>query len=271
VTLLSPAAAHGAHLEPVTSQVWENYVQSATDRMEHRLSPGQSFLWVDEAPDRLARVRAGEVVVSPAGPEVPKKVPSGLIHDWVGAVFVPNVSLSDAQSVVRDYARYKDLYHPSVIDSKVISRADDKDRFSMRFLNKSILLKTAFDADYESCSTQVDERRLYTVSRTTRVREIEDYGSSGQRAFAEGEGHGIIWSLFAITRLMERDGGVYIELEAIGLSRDIPGSMRWLIEPVVRRISRSSLSTSLEQTANAVRVRRELASKPVKSDISFQP
>jgi hypothetical protein len=271
VTLLSPAVVQGAHLEPVTSQAWEDYVQSATTRMEQRLNPGQSFLWADEEPDRLAKVRAGEIVVSAAGPQIPKKVPSGLIHDWVGAVFIPDVSINDAQQVLRDYARYKDLYRPSVIDSKAIALGDKNDRFSMRLLNRSILLKTAFDAEYESSTVRVDDRCAYTIARTTRVQEIDDYGSSSERVLGAGEGHGFIWSLFAITRLMQRDGGVYVELEAIGLSRDVPSSMRWLIEPLVRRISRSSLATSLEQTQRAVMVRREMASKPVKSGISFQP
>jgi hypothetical protein len=48
------------------------------------------------------------------------------------------------------------------------------------------------------------------------------------------------------------DGGVYIELEAIALSRDIPFSLRWLIDPIFRRISRSSLVISLQQTEDAV-------------------
>jgi hypothetical protein len=271
VTLLSPFAVLGAHLEPVTAQAWDEYIKSATTRMEQRVGPGQSFLWVDEDPERLQKVRAGEIAAAPAGPQIPKKVASGLIHDWVGAVFVPNTTLADVQQVLRDYARYKDLYRPSVVDSKVIALGDDKDRFSTLLLNKSLLLRMAYDAEYESCSIQVDDRRAYSISRTTRVREIEDYGSSGQRVFEEGEGHGIIWKLFAITRLMERDGGVYVELEAIGLSRDIPGSMRWLVEPVVRRVSRNSLATSLEQTANAAKERHEVASKPVKSGMSFQP
>ena len=260
VTLLSPPAVHGAHLEPATSQAWEDYVHSANERMQQRLSSGQ-FLWVDEAPDRLARVRAGEIIVSPVGPQVPKRVPSGLIHDWVGAVFIPNVSLNDVQQVVRDYARYKDLYQPNVVDSKVIANSEDKDRFSMLVLNQALLLKMAYDADYESSYVKVDDRRAYSVERTTRVQEIQDYGSSDQHALQEGEGHGIIWSLSGITRFMERDGGVYMELEGIGLSRDIPASMRWLVDPIVRRVSRSSLLTSLQQTQKAVRVRNELANR----------
>jgi hypothetical protein len=31
-------------------------------------------------------------------------------------------------------------------------------------------------------------------------------------------------------------------VDAIGLSRDIPASLRWLVEPIVRRVSRGSLS-----------------------------
>jgi hypothetical protein len=46
---------------------------------------------------------------------------------------------------------------------------------------------------------------------------------------------------------------VYVELEAIALSRDIPGGLRWLVEPIVRRVSRSSLVVSLQETADAVR------------------
>jgi hypothetical protein len=46
---------------------------------------------------------------------------------------------------------------------------------------------------------------------------------------------------------------VYIELEAIALSRDIPAALRWAVEPIVRRVSRSSLDTSLQQTKDAVR------------------
>jgi hypothetical protein len=259
LTLLTPAAAHGATLEASTSKAWEEYIESANLRMEQRLSAGHEFLWVDEVPERLRRVRAGEIVVSPVGPQNPTRVPSGLIHDWVGAIFIPHVSLNDVLPVVRDYARYKDLYQPGVVDSKVIASGEANDRFSMLLINKSLLLKTAFDADYEASYAQVDDRHAYSVSRTTRIQEIEEYGAPAQRALPEGEGKGIIWRLLGITRYVERDGGVYIELEAIGLSRDIPGSVRWFVEPIVRRVSRGSLSTSLQQTENAVRERAELA------------
>ena len=52
----------------------------------------------------------------------PKKVSGGLIHDWMGAVFVPNLKLDDILKVTRDYDHYKEFYRPSVVESKAIAR-----------------------------------------------------------------------------------------------------------------------------------------------------
>jgi hypothetical protein len=257
--LFSLAAANAATLEPETSKAWDEYIRATTVRMEQRLTPGAAFLWVDESPDRLARAKAGEILVSPVGPQNPKKVPSGLIHDWIGAAFIPDVRLPEVLGAVRDYGQYKDWYQPSVMDSKVIAAGQDRDRYSMLLRNKSLLLKTAFTADYEVRYVQPDSRRAYSIARSTRMQEIDEYGLPEQHLLPEGEGHGIIWSLFSITRFLERDGGVYVEFEAVGLSRDIPGALRLFIEPMVRRVSRNSLETSLEQTQRAVRTRAEVA------------
>jgi hypothetical protein len=257
--LLSPGTIAAANLEPATLKAWDDYIESANVRMGQRLSPDKTFLWVDETPERLARVRAGEIVVSPVSPQIPKRVPSGLIHDWVAAVFIPGGSIKDVLTVLGDYASYKEIYKPTVIESKAIATGGAEDRFSMVLMNKSFFRKTALDADYQSCYVRVDDRRGYNVFRTTRIQEIDEYGAPAEHALHEGEGHGIIWRLFGIARYVERDGGVYVEVEAIGLSRDIPASLRWMVEPVVRRISRASLLTSLQQTEHAVRYRVELA------------
>jgi hypothetical protein len=48
------------------------------------------------------------------------------------------------------------------------------------------------------------------------------------------------------------DGGVYLKLEAIALTRDIPASLRWLVNPIVNHLSIDSLTATLRQTRNAV-------------------
>lgn len=48
-----------------------------------------------------------------------------------------------------------------------------------------------------------------------------------------------------------------MEVEAIALSRDIPVAVRWLVNPIVRRISRNSMLISLQQTKDAVRMKED--------------
>jgi hypothetical protein len=139
-----------------------------------------------------------------------------------------------------------------VVDSSLLQCDGGAREFSMRWLHKVLFVTAALDSEYQSHDYRVDDRRWYTLSSTTRVQEIQDYGEPGERRLPPGQGNGYIWRLSSIARYEERDGGVYVELEAMALTRDIPGSVRWLVGPVVSRLSRNSLLTSLQQTRDAV-------------------
>jgi hypothetical protein len=247
-----PAVSNAAELKEETLKAWNEYVRAANSRMQERANAGKHFLWIDEAPDRRRETHAGEILVSGMGQRNPKRVPSGLIHHWIGAAFIPNTKLEDVFAVVRDYSRYKEFYKPAVIDSRPVSQSGTHDRFSMLLLNRAVLKRTALETEYESSYYQVDAMRWYSTATATRLQEIDDYGESGERKLASNEGRGLIWRLHSISRFEERDGGVYVELEAIVLSRDIPASFRWIVDPIVRRVSRDALSMSLRQTSNAV-------------------
>jgi hypothetical protein len=248
ILLLVPPLVGAATLNPETKAAWDVYLQAATAAMQARLQPGANFLWLDDEPDRAEHARTKGPYIGPVSKHIPKKVPFGLIHDWLGAGFVPNVTIEDILRIVRDYDRYKEIYRPGVIDS--ISHGTDgvKDLFSMRLANRSVVSKTALDTDCEASYIRVDDRHWYGFSNTTHIQEIDKFGTPGQRTLPEDQGTGLIWRLSSITRLEERDGGVYAELEAIALSRDIPAAFRFFVTPIVRRVSRDSLATSLHQT-----------------------
>jgi hypothetical protein len=248
---LHPSVA-AATLTEQTKAAWDAYLQAANAAMQARLQPGARFLWLDDEPGRAEVIRTKGPYIAPVGPHIPKKVPSGLIHDWLGVAFVPNVTIEDIVRILRDYDRYKEIYKPAVIDS--MSRGTDgvKDLFSMRLANKSVVAKTALETDCEASYFRVDDRHWYGISNTTHIQEIAKFGTPGQRTFPEDHGTGLIWRLSSITRLEERDGGVYVELEAIALSRDIPVAFRLFVTPIVRRVSRDSLATSLHQTKVAI-------------------
>lgn len=110
LVLVSVAAMlKAADLAPETLQAWSRYVRVADLRMQARMGSETPFLWVDEVPMRGQRVRDGEVLVACMDGNDPPRVPHGLIHDWIGAAFIPNVTISDVLAVVQDYDRYKDF------------------------------------------------------------------------------------------------------------------------------------------------------------------
>src|SRR5271168_2345543 len=240
-----------ATLTSETKATWEAYLQEANAAMQARLHPGAHFLWLDDEPGRAEKIRS-KPYIAPVGPHIPKQVPSGLIHDWLGVGFVPNVKIEDILRIVRDCDRYKEIYRPGVIDSISHSTDGVKDHFFMRLANKSVVSKTALDTECDASYIRVDDRHWYSVSNTTHIQEVDKFGTPGQRTLPEDEGTGLIWRLSSITRLEERDGGVYAELEAIALSRDIPAAFRLFVTPIVRRVSRDSLATSLHQTKVAI-------------------
>jgi hypothetical protein len=245
-----------ATLKPETKEAWDTYLQEANAAMQARLQPGAHFLWLDDEPDRAEAIRIRGPYISSMSRDIPKKVPHGLIHDWLGVGFIPDAKIEDILQVVRDYDHYKDMYHPGVLDS--MSRGTDgmKDLFFMRLANRSVIAKTALDADCEVSYIRVDDQHWYGISNTTRIVELDKFGTPEQRTLPEDQGTGLIWRLSSFTRLEERDGGVYAELEAIALSRDIPAAFRLFVTPIVRRVSRDSLATSLHQTKVAIDARK---------------
>jgi hypothetical protein len=247
-----PCLVSAAELKQETLKAWDEYIQETNTRTQDRLQSG-SFLWVDESTERRQQVRTGKIVVWPATMQTPKPVPGGLIHDWIGAAFIPNATLDDVFTVVRDYDNYKAYYKPSVADSKWLGSAGERDKFSMLLVNQQLVGKMALDTEYQSCYQQVSTSRWYSSALTTRVQEIRNFGRDDEQELGEGEGAGYVWRIYSFSRFEERDGGVYVEVEAIALSRDIPAAARWFVNPIVRRVSKNSLLISLRQTEEAVR------------------
>jgi hypothetical protein len=187
----------------------------------------------------------------------------------VGGAFFPNAGLNDVLDVTQNYDRFQEFYRPTVTASRTLARTDSGDTFSMQLMNKVFFLKTALDADYHATNVRLNDRRFYIVSETTRVQEIEDYGQAGERRMPEGEGGGYIWRLFSIVRAEQSDGGVYVEMEVVALSREIPSAVRLVVDPIVRRVARNSLLTSIKQTQDAVNCNLSASTKRPEGALAF--
>ena len=255
-----------ADLKPATVRAWDEYVSAARARMLQRIQPGSSFLKADENRDWVCRLRRGEIIIARGASKGLINVPGGTISDWFGAVFIAGVTREQVRAVLNDYDDYEDFYGPVVVASKTLIAHGPEYAFSMILTNKAGFVNTTLETDYESRHFQVNERRWFSLSESTHIREIEGYGTTAQHELDEGTGRGLVWRLFSVALCEQRDGGVYVEIEAMALSRDIPVSLRWVAEPIVRRISQNSLVTSLRQTEDAVRAHGTVATLTLEKD-----
>jgi hypothetical protein len=256
VALLLAITARAADLKPETVSAWEQYIEGKNAAAK---SLNDAPIMVADS-DSWAALKSGKILIAPAGPNIPRRVPSGLIHDWVGTAFIPNANVPQVLAAVRDYDHYKNVYRPSVVDSRTCLTAEDEDQFSLVLINKSLFVKKALEGDYRASYFRVDDHRWYSVAESTRLQEIEGFGGPDARRLPEGEGSGLIWRAHSITRYEERDGGVVMQFEALVLSRDVPPALRWMVDPVVRRVSRESIQLSLQQTRDAVQSNLAVAS-----------
>jgi hypothetical protein len=210
-------------------------------------------LWTDQDPLRLARLRQGEILAaSNTGTDGPRAVPHGLIHDWVGAVFIPSVTLDQVFAVVHDYDRYSQFYRPAVAAAAVFNKGGEDECFRVRYIRKVLFVSEVLDAEFKVQHVEVDADRRYSIARSTRLEETRTRSDSDKNENATADENGYIWRIYTISKYEQRDGGVYIEQENVVLSRAIPASLRWLVEPAVRRLSRELLMGSLRQTRAAV-------------------
>jgi hypothetical protein len=247
IAALAPLAAAAAELKPATVTAFDNYIQQTEQRLNNR----KSFLWADENPDRAAKARQGQVVVEAVVGKGLIEVKDGLVHDWVGAVFVPRVTVQQTVSQLQDYDNDR-VRHREVIDSRILRHDGNNFLVYMRLLKKklvTVVLNTEHDIRY----LPVDSNRWKSTSRTTKIAQVQDAGKSTERELPPGTGDGYLWKLYTYWRFLERDGGTWIECEAISLTRDIPTGLGWLIEPIIRSLPKESLENTLRETAGGLR------------------
>lgn len=248
-------SSYAAELNQQALAAWEDYIASVRVRMQERLNGKLPFLWIDEDSTRRQRLSSGDIVISPMGTNHPLSVPHGLIHHWIGAVFIPCATIQDLAAVVGDYGRYSEIYRPTLIKAELLDSTGDEQKFSILWVQRVLLVTAAFYTELDSNYFALNSRQGYMTFSTSRVQQIENYREQNERKLAPDEGSGYLWRLVSFARFEERDGGLYLELEVIGLSKDLPGSLRLLLKPVIEHVPRQALATKLDQTRQAIRSR----------------
>jgi len=246
--------AKPVQLNPRTLEAFEAYIHQAESEMETTLRGTGRFLWCQRTPARTGEVEQGQIAVQFWSGRGPVKVPHGLIHDWIGAAFIPGVSIQEIFAVIQQYDNHKNIYKPEVIDSKLIERDGDDFQIYLRLLKKKIIT-VVLDTDHEVHYRPLDRTRWVCRSYSTRIAEVENAGRPDERVLQPDTGYGFLWRLYSYWRFEESDAGVTVECRAISLTRDVPFGLGWAIEPIIQKLPKESLIKTIEATRQALRAR----------------
>ena len=210
-----------------TSAAFDRYVKVTEEQLKKRTGR-DDFLWIEQHAKEKNLVWLGQTIVVPQktldqGKEI--ELPGGLLQDWLGNIFLEGVTLDHLRDWLLNYGDYKYYFKQQVIDSREIKR--DGDHFDA-FLRLSktqftgIVLNATMSAEY----TAVDPLRSYIFSRSTHIGEVlhPNRKKTFDKEQPPEDEYGYLWRLNMYWRLEQADGGTYLELELISLSRT-PGNL----------------------------------------------
>jgi hypothetical protein len=119
------------------------------------------------------------------------------------------------------------------------------------------VITVVVNSEHEARFTRPARDRAEGRIRSTRIAQVEDPDTPQERELPVGRDGGYLWRLNTYWRLLERDGGTYLQCESISLTRGIPTGFGWLVGPFVTSIPRESLTFTLETTRNRLAERRQ--------------
>ena len=258
--LAATAPARSAELKPETLAAFDHYVRQAEQRMDEELGRNTFLLPDAQLPERrdtaYQRLRHGEMIVerlNKGGEET--QVPHGLIHHWAGIVFISGATVEQTLALIQDYDHHQDVYSPEVMRSRLVRRQGDTYHIFL-CLRKHKVTTVVLESEYDVHFVRLDAHRAYSRSHSTRIAEVENPGGRSEHDRPPGNDHGYMWALDTYWRFLEAKDGLFIQCEAISLSRDIPTGLAWLIGPFVQSIPRESLEFILTTTRKAVAARQ---------------
>ena len=246
-------------LENVTKPAFDHYVALTQARNDAELKRGTNLLSVDGLPEdpraeAYAALKSGEVKMQKLETLDNQKsvpCPGGMIHHWIGLVFIPGAKLDEVLSVLEDYDKHSMYFAPDVERSRIESRSGDHFQVFLRFRRHKVItvvLNTEHAVDYFHDAPG----KAHSRSSAVRIAEVENAGKSDEREKTPEDDGGYLWRMETWWRMQEGDGGVYVQSEVASLTRDIPEGFGWLIKPFISSIPRETLKFTLEATRKAV-------------------
>ena len=216
-----PQDAATTSLRKATEEGFTRYVQATEGRIDKELARSGAFLYIDGLPEprrseALATLKRGEVymeqlsTLDASGRSM--TTPDGLIHHWMGAVFIPGATVAQVLALAQDYDRHQDYYKPEVVRSRLVSRNGNDFKIFYRVRKKKVITAT-LNTDHDVHYFPLSATRAYSRSYSTRIAQVENAGQPTEREKPVGQDSGFMWRLNSYWRFDAREGGIYVECE----------------------------------------------------------
>jgi hypothetical protein len=242
---LCDLAAIGAP-PPATVSAFDQYAAAVEDRIRTDSSTA-NFLRVLPDESRRARARQGEILAESAGglgvrPDI--AIPNGQIQHWVGAAFLPDATIEGVLPRLRNYNNRSRYMMPEIIASRLTDRQGDVFQVYLRMVERSIL-SGVFDLNLRLVYRTDGPARLAIESKSVSIVAVSDAAAPVGSATKDP---GLLWALNHYWRIVQVDRGLYVECEALVLSRPTPLMLGWIGHPMIAKAARESLIRTVRAT-----------------------
>jgi hypothetical protein len=233
---------------PAAVSAFNSYISTVESRLaqQHRSTNG----FIASLAQSQTRLRQGKLIIEQITPSTSADLPGATLYHWRGTAFAPGAKAADFERLMKNFDAYPQKFSPQVLQSKILSQQGDHFQVAMRVRQKHVLT-VVMDTTYDVTFARLDALRGYSISRSTQISEIDAPGTRHEHALSPTEEYGFLWRLYTYWTYEERDGGLYMQIESVSLTRSIPTGLGWAIGPFVESVPRESLEFTLRSTCNA--------------------
>jgi hypothetical protein len=239
-----------ATLGSETLAAWDAYVAATEARIERELRSTAGFLVQDFTPSAASarnQVLTGGVLVSEmqttaGGRDI--TVAGGTIQHWRGSIFLPGVTRDGLLARLQNPSE-SGPHQEDVLALRVLNRRPDALKLFIRMTRRKIVTVT-YDTEHQVTYRRHGSTRASSRSVATKIAEIDAAGTPDERARPVGDDRGFLWRLNSYWRYEQVNGGVIVELESLTLSRAVPLGLGYIVDPIIDRVARESVTRTLQ-------------------------
>jgi hypothetical protein len=249
--LVAPVRADGS-APPAAVSAFNDYVRAVESRLARQHRSKDGFLALASPTQEVeTRLRQGKLIVEPITPSGGAALSGALLHHWRGTAFAPGATPADFERLMRNFDAYPEHFGPEVVQAKTLPLHNGQLQAWLRVRQQHVIT-VVMDSTYDVSFGQLDAHHGYSISQSTRIAEIDSPGTSKEHALSSEAEHGFLWRLNTYWSYEQRDGGLYMQIESVSLTRSIPTGLGWAVRPFIESVPRESLEFTLRSACSAL-------------------